>query len=444
MAIYYVDDGGNNTNGSSWANAYHSLADLDDAVAIASGDIIYIGSDSVDAFAYGAARTFTGPASGSPAILISATVGTNTYAKATANHIDTAQAGAFNITISGAWAIYGARIKSGGTITLSLNSANSIIYGEDVNFLPAATSLVQGSSTADIKMIRPTIDLVQDSANTVNLALSPSALSEWLDLTIANGGFRTTSVVQFGGNNKFCSINGGDFTSCNNATTPALFASGSMRGRAQVSNIKTAATYIPTNAPSIFEGEISITNIGSGDAPTLLVYANKFGRIYSTTTRSRTAGATVNGTALSLGGPTNGIETTANCTLDSPIFSPWLYGEIAATGTYSFTVYITNDTADFNDNQVWLDVQYKDDASSGEWTQATDRIATRTTTPAAQAVDGTSAWNGTGPAFTFKQALVVSGLTVDTVGQFRARVGIGVDSIGAARHFYIDPKVTVV
>ena len=36
MPTFYVDDAGDNTDGSTWAKAYTSLSALDDAVAIAS------------------------------------------------------------------------------------------------------------------------------------------------------------------------------------------------------------------------------------------------------------------------------------------------------------------------------------------------------------------------------------------------------------------------
>ena len=66
MSVYYVDDGGDNTTGAAWATAYTSLSALDDAVAIASGDIIYIGHDHVCQYAHAAHRVITGPASGAP------------------------------------------------------------------------------------------------------------------------------------------------------------------------------------------------------------------------------------------------------------------------------------------------------------------------------------------------------------------------------------------
>jgi hypothetical protein len=40
MTIYFVDDGGDNSDGTTWAKAYTSIQSLDTAVAIAAADII--------------------------------------------------------------------------------------------------------------------------------------------------------------------------------------------------------------------------------------------------------------------------------------------------------------------------------------------------------------------------------------------------------------------
>jgi hypothetical protein len=135
------------------------------------------------------------------------------------------------------------------------------------------------------------------------------------------------------------------------------------------------------------------------------------------------------------------VTTTANSFEDSPFVTNWIYGEVASTGSKTFTVYITNDTADFTDAQVWLEVEYLGTAEEANTTLASDH-RTITTTAANQTDDTTSTWNGTGPSFTYKQSLAVTA-TVGETGQSRARVCVGVASIASSRYFYIDPKVTV-
>jgi hypothetical protein len=177
-------------------------------------------------------------------------------------------------------------------------------------------------------------------------------------------------------------------------------------------------------------------NCGPADAPTYLFQQNSRGTLASSASIYRTSGATVEGDATGWL-----ITTTAACAEGSPFQSQWIYGEVDSTGSKTFTVYITNDTADFTDAQVWLELEYLGTADEANTTLASDHRVI-TTTAANQTDDTTSTWNGTGPSFTYKQSLAVTA-TVGETGQYRARVCVGLASIASSRYFYIDPKVTV-
>jgi hypothetical protein len=131
-----------------------------------------------------------------------------------------------------------------------------------------------------------------------------------------------------------------------------------------------------------------------------------------------------------------------------PFYTPWVYGEISGTGSKTFDLYITNDTADFTDAEVWIEVEYLgtvDEAQSNlatDWRHYPTGSNYITTTAAAQTDDTSSTWNGTGPSFTYKQKLSVTA-TVNETGQFRARVACAVANVASSRYFYVDPKVTV-
>jgi hypothetical protein len=166
------------------------------------------------------------------------------------------------------------------------------------------------------------------------------------------------------------------------------------------------------------------------------VYVTYFGRVDSSTVIYRSSGATIESDVVSWL-----VTTTASCSEAAPFRSPWIYGEVAA-GSRTFDVYITNDTADFTDAQVWLHVEYLSTADEAIAAVATDQRATITTVEADQTDDTASTWFGAGPAFTYKQRLRVSA-TVGESGQYRARVVCGVASISGSRYFYVDPLVTV-
>ena len=180
------------------------------------------------------------------------------------------------------------------------------------------------------------------------------------------------------------------------------------------------------------------TNCGPADAPTYLVYRDPlYGDLVSSSSIYRTGGATVEGDACSWL-----ITTTANCSEGAPFYTPWIYGTVASTGSKTFTLYITNDTADLTDAECWLEVEYLKDADEAQWFLATDQRATITATAAAQTDDTTSTWNGTGPSFTYKQSLAVTA-TIGETGQFRARVAVGKASITSASYLYVDPAIFV-
>jgi hypothetical protein len=123
-----------------------------------------------------------------------------------------------------------------------------------------------------------------------------------------------------------------------------------------------------------------------------------------------------------------------------------MYGQIASTGSKTFDVYITNDTGDFTDADVWLEVQYLGTTGESEWSMVSGHRTITTTAATAGTDDTTSTWvglNNSGQGLAdFMRKLSVTA-TVNVAGQYRARVCVGLTGIASSRYFYIDPKVTV-
>jgi hypothetical protein len=437
MATYYVDDGGDNTTGASWATAYTSIASLDTAVSLASGDIVYIGHDH--AASQASALTVVGPTSGLPVSLISATQGSNppTYQRSTTNQIETT--GNNILTFDGSFALYGVCVASGSTSFLLMNidldetgGAESTTYK-----LGANAALVTGTSSTGGRVAYRdiSVDLSADgTTNRTGAVVGPnaSALCEIDGLSFVNAAYRTGFVI--GATAFTAKITGADFSGFTNATACEIVGGGY---NVVVSNSLTAATWVPVSGTPPGGAVWEFYNVGPADAPTYMYVANVNGTVASSTSIYRTGGATVEGDAASWL-----ITTTATCAESFPLTTPWMYGLVSSTGSKTFDVYITNDTADFDDSQAWLEVEYLGTADEAQWTLAKDQRATITTTAAAQTDDVTSTWNGSGPSFTYKQKLSVTA-TVGETGQYRARVVVGVASIAGSRYFYIDPKVTV-
>jgi hypothetical protein len=440
MATYYVDDGGDNSTGADWASAYTSINALDAAVALASGDIVYFGHDSQCQAVNAGNLTITGPTAGAPVVFISVTQGSNppAYQQATANQIDTTE-GAYSCTFDGSFALYGIKVASGANVVVA-NDLDEAGFVSGCILAPAANGTVTlGGGSADTKVYKTTIDLTADG--TTNRATAPMALGAAKDvlyqgLSFVNAGYRTGTVFSANSGLTLAAIDGCDFSGFNNATLCELFAS-SQSTKIAVSNCKTAATWALYSGTQPYFNDIKAINVGPSDSPQALAIVRNKNTLTSSSSIYRSGGATIEGANTSWL-----ITTDATCNQDMPLYSEFIYGRITSTGSKTFDVYVTNDTADLTDAEIWLEVEYKSAASSGLWTLATDRAATRTTTPAAQTDDVASTWNGTGPAFTYKQKLSVTA-EVATTGLFRARVCVGKASVGAASFLYVDPKVAV-
>ena len=439
MATYYVDDGGNNSTGADWATAYTSINSLDAAVALASGDIVNFGHDHNCQAVNAASLTIVGPAAGLPVIFRSVTQGSDpvTYQKGTGTQIDTSEAATFDLVFDGSFSLHGIHAKSGQSIATASDS-NESFYTKDCTYALGPTGLLSlGSTTGMIGVHKIlTVDLTQDGStprSTNVIVSSAGAVWSFQGLSFVNSGFRTGVVFQ--NSSGTITVTGADFSGFTNASLELLNGSAI---NMTLGNCKTPETFTFLDANALAPGTILMaTNVGALDNPAGLRYVTYFGTVVSSISIYRSGGATREGIANAWL-----VTTTANCNEYAPFHSPWIYGLVSSTGSKTFDTFITNDTADFTNAQVWLEVEYLATSDSPLWTLASDQRATITTTAADQDDDTTSAWVGAGPVYTYKQRLRVTA-TVGETGQFRARVVTGVASIASTRFFHIDPLVTV-
>lgn len=437
MTIYYVDDGGDGTTESSWATADTSINDLDAEYAFVSGDIIYFGHDHVCQAVNAATLTITLPTSGLPTYFISATQGSSpaTYQASTTPQIDTSE-GVYGITFDGSFALYGMSLKSGSGITFALDGDEAAsVYNTRFALGNAGTFNTSGDGITYAQNI--TIDLTADgttqrTATVINLG----GKTELADLTFVNAGYRTGVICTAAG--RSVNISGGDFSGFTNATTCEIIGASGIIAPVSFNNCITVSnpTFFTTAYPSA-GGEIIFTNCGPENSPTSLVYRNYFGDLVSTTAITRSGGGSVESAACSWLVTTRSVAGEA-----TPFRTPWSYGKVSTTGSKTFDVYITNDTADYTDAEVWLEIESLNTTGEAIFARSSDTRAAITTTASAQTDDVTSTWNGTGPTYTYKQKLSVTA-TVNVAGIFRWRVCCGVASIASSRYFYVDPLCTV-
>ena len=435
MAVYYVDDGGDGSDGLTWAKAYTSINALDTAISFAGGDIVYFGHDHNCQAVNSAALTINGPTSGLPVIFISATTGSDppAYQKGVGTQIDTTE-GVYDVTLNGSFALFGILIKSGRDVYPNSDD-NESFYTQNCTFaLGAGVSSVRNNLTLSRQWHKNLIvDLTADATTPVATAVitltGTDAYHRFEGLSFINAGYRTGTIFAAGGN---AWVSGADFSGFNNATACELTTGNSHS--IEFNNCKTVSGYALASSATATAGHnVLAVNTGPSDDPTALQYKSYFGSIVSSTSIYRSGGATIEGIANSWL-----VTTTANCNEYAPFHSPWLYSKATSTGSKTVSLYITNDTGDFTDAECWIEVEYLATSGSPLWTLASDQRATITTTAVAQTDDTTSTWVGSGPAYTYKQKLSVA-VTIGEVGQIRARVVTGVASIASSRNFYIDP-----
>lgn len=458
MAIYCIWSGGDGTQTNTtqtagtldWSKADASVADLityDAAAFTTSGNTIYFADDHNDPNK-AAHWTLTGPTSGLPVILISAdrTQSTPTVKAGTGDQLSSL-GGTYDLMVKGSFSLHSMRCCSGGHTRLINSGSEQLITTHSCTYAPGRWSyifLIGPSQHYDM-----TVDLTADGTDSIAspvILTTSSADSGWAGghcsvsgLAFINAVSRTSVVMQ--PTVGLLLVDGADFSGFTHATTCEIVSTAGPNGAgSRVSNCKTAATWAPfagTTVSSYNAEPLTLTNVGPADAPTYLAAISSTGRLLSSTDIYRTGGATIEGVPCSWL-----ITTTSNCSEHSPFYTPWRYGTLSSTGSKTFDVYVTNDTADLTDAEIWLEVEYKNESTEAIWARATDQRATITTTAAAQTDDTTSTWNGSGPSFTYKQKLSVTA-TVNQTGQYRVRVAVGKTSVAGSAYLYIDPAVTV-
>jgi hypothetical protein len=417
--------GGTAHNGLSWAASFLSLSALDDVFTFASNEIIYLGHDHVCQYAHTAARTFSAVTSGPPVILMSVTQGSDppTYQKSSTNQVDTSE-GAHNLAFGSGWALYGVCLKAGGNLTLT-SSVSTLLTTLDVTTrLAPARELIPVTDGCSSRHRNLTIDCDADTSGTANNIVNGTTGTAWFEgLTILNADQRTGNV--FGAGN-MVRVSGADFSSILSSNEICA-----LNFLTEVSNCLTDKAWTPVQIAGQSDGYAMFTNCGPENAPTYLYYADIRGTVVSTTNVYRSGGATVDGDALSWL-----IITQLSASENSPFVTPWIYGTVASSGSKTFDLYITNDTADFDNSQVWLEVEALGTANEAISTVFSDRrdndtgaFISATEATDTQTDDTSSTWNEISGSGTYSQTATTVTVT-DTAHGLIAGASVALDVTG--------------
>lgn len=445
MTVYYVDDGGSNTNPyDTWAKAAPTLAALQTAIPGSTGtggNVIYIGADSVSS-GDGAAVTFTGPTSGICTV-ISATVGTTTYAKSATNQVSTTGTQSW----IGNFALYGLQVNASDAISFNCptgaSGAETYFYTNGCTAKPGSNrSLNLAGSGTTTGGVHRNVDLTVSAANDsgvqsatfINLAYNRF---EFNGITfVDSGSHRTGTAIASNSTNHLneAQISGADFSTLTGLS--AIIGMGSGNGLIQVHNCKTAASPTWATGTANAPARLIVTNSGSTDAPEKFYFFSLNGSVESQSAIYRDSGASVETVPVSWK-----MVSSSTTAPSHPLTTPWMYGVISATGSKTFDVYVTQDggSGDLTDADVWLELEYLGTSNVAQSTLVTDMASVSGffSGAAAQTDDATSTWTGS-ITETYMQKLSVTA-TVNEDGLYRARVALG----KASTTLYVDPIVTV-
>ena len=448
MTTYFINDDGDNSDGLTWPTAFTSFKDAGAAGIFNGNNVVYVGNDHVCPATHTANLVLTGPSYGASSlvckVISSTVVGTNTvaYTPSATDQIDTTE-GAYSIHFAGCFALYGLCLKPGTYVDL-LAGTDKPIFTQDLTVKPGAgQEAVAGSvSYSHIRMVNSLFDFTADGATPstaeVNWFAGLACRYEIQGLTFVNLGIRTSKI--FRTEKAMYEFSGVDLTGMN--TSASIFRSGHLPfGYAMNFKVPSGANFQPGYNFQYNGGEFMTSGISSSATPGAMDYQTAYGRALSVPSNGiyRDGGATVEGQPIAWLITVQGNYNAG--TEPFPFFTPYIYGYVSSAGAKTFSVFITNDGADFTDAEVWLEIEYLASAGSDLWTLATDHRVI-TDTPVAQDDDTTSTWAGSGPAFTYKQKLSVT-VTVGRAGQYRARVAFGCGYRASSSYVYVDPKVWV-
>ena len=439
-ASLYVSHSGNNTTGSSWTNAYTTLA----AAITASGSTgtdFWVDSTQAESNASVQTFTFKGAAATPDRVFSVTTAGSQppVAADETAGASFTTTA-ANAISVQGNVYVYGCTFSAGtsGTANLSINNASSagdvtvdtckLILGTGT---AGASSIILGVATAAVanrtKLINTTVKFTNASQG-INLG---GGNVTWLNTASAvdsGGTLPTTLILNYASArsiNLLC--DGVDLQMTGGKAITGAFSIG---GYVQFVNCKVTSGYtigVPTT-PSAATVDFIVSDQSATNYNQIRqMYQGKL--IPSTSVYNN---ATDGDTPISWA-----VTNTANATPQSP-FECFQIVQWAAAGTYAATrIQLTSATASLTINDVWVEVSYLG-ASYPLSSHVTTGYSPQLPSGSATALDTASASWSVGSVGN-NYDLQVPSFTTSADGYVRFTIKVGKPSLVV----YIDPAVTI-
>lgn len=442
MSIYYVKSGAaGSADGSSWTNAYTTLAAA--LTAHAGGNTFYVSHQHAESA--GAGNTMTASATAAtPDLIICVNDGAEPpTAVATTATITTT--GNFAIIINGYAYFYGISFSAGTGASAGSHIQMGSTAGCRLTFDSCALAIA--STHASPRLI---------TGFAVNTS-DKDGIIEWINTSVGFGNaaqgilYRGVPLVW---KNKASAIAGTAPTtlflppSADHSGTVTVsgvdlsaIAGGNLVDVAQTNytsfkfqDCKLHASTVIVTGTSIGVGGTAVEVINCDGADTNYRYfAHRplLGEVFSETTIVRDLGCSDGTTRLA-----RKMVSTANTGFYTPLAGEWIEFWDEATGAQTISIQIVTDNVTLTDAEAWIEVESLNTSGFPLSSITTDRAASILATPANQTTS-TVGWTTTGLTTPVKQVLSAA-ITTAEKGIVRARVMLA----KASTTLYYDPKIS--
>ncbi len=438
MAVLYVDDGGNDSDGSSWANAFVAI-DNAAILAAAAGSTIYIGSDHQENKGSTYTLAFPNGTLASPITIITADITSgeppSTYESMVdgGGHIQTT-GGTEDLSISGNMRVYGLKfdVQDKGSITTALGSIYTdcfFDFNDDLQFNVLAYRRLKFVSCTFL---------------TPNDVIALNATSD-SDITFCDCGLTTGGASFFTAMDPGQRLNIVDSDLSNKQTIVADI----LWGRSEVM-VRRCLLHVDTLTDPIAASVILYPNswiqiessaAGTDTVPVagLNLFIGYYGRIEHDEVEYRTGGASDGETPYSWKMTCNANTVSGRTALKTPPITAW-----KDASNQTLTVYVAHDAVgdgaagDLQDDECWLEISSPDetDATTARGRFQTTLPATVLTAVADLTNEGSDEWQNT--PTTFQQITATIDTSLAEAGPIVVRVAL---ATGASSIVWIDPKL---